>query len=171
LANRTNQPIFIEHGLELKTSYLYILSELGEMSKYNFLGQLNSSQQLFRPDKKTSFQFVVDQKKKTFAIARISQNKVVIFDQSYRQIFEYDSQSSNILVQLFQFGASNKIFAVTDLSINQTFLFDEAGQPLFHPVLESSRQIDIVKKGKGESGYSILLAFRNRLSILAFEKD
>ena len=171
LANRTNQPIFIEHGLELKTSYLYILSELGEMSKYNFLGQLNSSQQLFRPDKKTSFQFVVDQKKKTFAIARISQNKVVLFDQSYRQIFEYNSKSNNILVQLFQFGASNKIFSVTDLSINQTFLFDEAGQPLFHPVLESSRQIDIVKKGKGESGYSILLAFQNRLSVLAFEKD
>jgi hypothetical protein len=171
LANRTNQPIFIERGLELKTSFIYVLSELGQMEKYNFMGESSSNQQLFRPDKETTFQFVIDQRKKTFALARISNKKIVIFDQGYRQIFEFNAQSDNVLVQLFQFGASNKIFSITDFGLNQCFLFDEAGQTLNHPILESGRPIDIVKKGKGESGFHILLAFKNRLSILEFEKD
>jgi hypothetical protein len=171
LANRTNQPIFVERGLELKTSFIYVLSELGQMEKYNFMGESSSKQQLFRPDKETTFQFVIDQRKRTFAIARISNKKIVIFDQGYRQIFEFKAQSDNVLVQLFQFGASNKIFSITDFGLNQCFLFDEAGQTLNHPILESGRPIDIVKKGKGESGFHILLAFKNRLSILEFEKD
>ena len=171
LNSRTNQPFFIENGLDFKTSFVYILSEFGRVEKIDFLGNAISSQQLFRPDKDTKFQFCIDQRKKTFVVARISSKNVVLFDQSYRQVFEFASQSSNILVQHFHFGAGNKIFAIIDVALKKCSLFDEAGQALMHPVIETEHKIDILKKKEGESGYKLILSHLNRLSILEFEKD
>ena len=171
LENRTNQPVFIENGLDFKTSYIYVLSELGQVEKINFQGIVSSSQQLFRPSKNTRFQFCMDQKKKTFVVVRISEDKIVIFDQSYRQIFENGIKSSDIEVQYFHFGASNKIFALTDFYTKTCSLFNEAGESLNHPVLEVTQPVDIVRKSKDGTGFLILLGNGPRLSLLEFEKD
>ena len=170
LTSRTKQPIFVEKGLDLKTSFMYILSDLGLMEKINFEGLSSSNQQLFRPDKDTKFQFCIDHKRRTFAVARLSGKNVVVFDQSYRQIFQFEGKSEMLQVQHFHFGSSDKIFAINDLESKQCYLFDESGQPLVHPDLVTDGPIDVIRN-QGEAGeYLLILPYKNKVSILKFRK-
>ncbi len=168
---RSTQPMFYENGLSLKNSFVYILSDIGEMEKVNMLGEKSSRIQLYRPDKNTAFQFLIDQREKTFCVARISANTVSIFDQSYRPVFDFNTSSQEVLVQHFHFGASNKIFAITDLKERKTYLLDETGQLLRPEPFESDGRIDIVPKPKSETGFHLVKVFGKQVSLLEFEKE
>jgi len=171
LNGRVNQPLFVEVGLGLKNSFVYCLSELGQMEKVNLLGTATSAIQLFRPDKETRFILCPDQKQKTFSVARITATQITVFDQSYRQVFDFQTKSSNVIVQHFQFGASNKVYAINDLEAKQCFLLNESGTLLSNEPIESSQPIDIVLKPGSDHWFLILAAFENRLSLMEFEKD
>lgn len=171
LHTRSNQPMFFENGLSLKNSYVYVLSEIGEMEKVNMLGQISSRIQLYRPDKNTGFQFLIDQREKTFCLARITGNQVSVFDQSYRQIFDFTAENSELLVQHFHFGASNKVFAITDLKARKTHLLDETGHRICPEPLDSDSRVDIVASPDSETGFRLLKVFGKEVSLLEFEKE
>jgi hypothetical protein len=171
LSGRIEQPLFIEPGLGLKNSYVYSLSELGLMEKVNLEGKAVSSIQLMRPEKETRFQLCTDQKQKTFSVARITSNKVTVFDQSYRSLFDFEVAGTNILVQHFQFGASNKIFAILDKEKKVCFLLDETGNPISSSPIEASQPIDIIRKPGTDNQFLIVSVFENRIALLEFEKE
>ena len=171
LAGRTNQPVYIEPGLDLRTSYVYTLSELGLVEKINFEGSSVSRIQLFRPGKETRFQFCIDQRQKTFAVARVSDKSVTVFDQGYRPIFECAISSPEVVVQHFHFGASNKIYAVTDLKSNRCILYSEAGQPLNASAIESSQPVEISQVPGKDGSFELVKAFQNKISTINIFKD
>ncbi len=171
LNSRSTQPMFFENGLSLKNSYVYVLSDIGEMEKVNMLGEIISRIQLYRPDKNTRFQFLIDQREKTFCLARITGNQVTVFDQSYRPVFDFAAENPDILVQHFHFGASNKIFAVTDFKARKTHLLDETGRPIRQEPLDSDTRVDIVAGPDSETGFRLLKVFGKEVSLLAFEKE
>jgi hypothetical protein len=171
LTGRTNQPLFVEPGLGIRNSYIYCLSELGQMEKISLEGKPASSIQLFRPEKETRFQLCPDQKQKTFSVARITGNLVTIFDQGYRPVFDFQAKSSQVLVQHFQFGASNKIYAVLDLEARECNLFNETGSRITQTPLEASQPIDVLQKPDSDSEFLILTVFENRLSLSGFSKN
>lgn len=171
LKGRTNQPLFVEAGLELKNSYIYSLSELGQMEKLNLEGKYLSSIQLFRPDKDTRFQFCLDPHQKTFSIARMHGNKVSIFDQSYRQVMEFSGKGKRFWVQHFQFGASRKLYAITDLDARECFLFSETGTALNQKPIEASQPIDLIANRGSDNRYQILALFQNRAALYEFPLD
>lgn len=171
LHGRTDQPVFVEKGLTFRDSYIYVLSDLGQVEKVNFEGKATSSIQLLRPDKDTRFQFCLDQREKTFVIARISGNSVAVFDQSYRLVFNAKTLSEDVIVQYFHFGASNRIFAVTDTKNAQSQLFDEAGIQLNPSPIETDQPIDIVRDPAEAGRFELVKCFKNKLSKIAFERD
>jgi hypothetical protein len=171
LKGRSNQPLFIEAGLDLQTSFVYSLSELGLMEKISFEGKNASSIQLTRPDKDTRFQLCTDQKQKTFSLARISGNTVTIFDQGYRPVCDLVTKTNQVVVQHFQFGASNKIYSITDLGAKECHLFNETGNSLIDKPIEASQPIEISRKPGADQVFQLITAFENRLSLLEFEKE
>jgi hypothetical protein len=168
LKGRSDQPLFVEAGLELKNSYIYSLSELGQMEKLNLEGKYLSSIQLFRPDKDTRFQFCINPNQKTFSIARMHGNKVAIFDQSYRQVMEFTGKGNRYWVQHFQFGASRKLYAITDLEAQTCHLFSETGTPLNQQPIEASQPIDLIAKPDADQRYQLLVLFKNRVALYEF---
>lgn len=170
LSGRTDQPIYIEPGLDLKTSYIYILSELGKMEKVNFEGESTSTIQMFRPKKDTHFQFCIDQRQKTFAIARISAGSTTVFDQSYKPVFETKTSGANAFVQHFHFGAGNKIFTILDKNTGQLSLYGETGQLLNSEPIACDYGVDILQVDM-EDGYYAVGVIGNRVFKINFLKD
>jgi hypothetical protein len=171
LGSRSTQPIFIENGLSLKNSFVYVLSEIGEIEKVNFLGERSSRIQLFRPEKDTRFQFLIDQRLKTFCVARISGSLISIFDQSYRQIMEFKASTDQIFVQHFHFGASNKIFAISDKGSQKCYLLDETGLVMSPEPIDSEVPLDIISKPNAESGFWLIKAKGKTVSLIEFKKE
>lgn len=171
LSGRTDQPIYIEPGLDLKTSYIYVLSELGKMEKINFEGVSTSTIQLFRPEKDTKFQFCMDQRQKTFAIARVSTSSVTVFDQSYRSLFEIKIPGKNCLVQHFHFGASHTIFSVFDSGNSTVQLYNEIGQLINPEPIPCSQPVDIIPQPTNPNGFVLVSLNGQRVSMTSFEKD
>ena len=170
-AGRTNQPIFTEAGLTLKTSYVYALSELGQMEKINLEGKSESRIQLFRPDKDTRFQLCIDQRQKTFAVARITGTHTTVFDQGYRPILDFESSTPQVVVQHFHFGASNKIYAIVDIGASQCHLFNETGQQITPEPIETDQPVDIIQQAGSADVFELVKAFKNKLSTVSFVKD
>lgn len=170
LAGRSNQPVYLEPGLDLKTSYIYVLSEIGQVEKVNFEGTSLSKIQLFRPEKDTRFQFCLDQRQKTFVIARITNQSITVFDQSYKPIFETKIAGGNGLVQHFHYGASNKIFSVLDKNTSQLFLFNETGQLLNQEPIACDHGIDVFPEEQGE-GFLFMGAKGKKIMKINFLKD
>jgi hypothetical protein len=171
LSGRIEQPLFIEPGLGLKNSYVYSLSELGLMEKVSLEGKAVSSIQLMRPEKETRFQLCPDQKQKTFSVARITGRKVTVFDQSYRPVFDFEAAGSQLQVQHFQFGASNKVYAVLDREKKTCYLLDETGNAISATPLEATQPIDIVRKPGTANQFLLISIFENRVTLLEFEKE
>jgi hypothetical protein len=171
LKSRSDQPIFVEPGLGPKNSYFYCLSELGQMEKVNFEGTPRPSFQMFRPEKDTRFQFCIDPKQKTFAIARITGNKVTLFDQGYRALFETEIASSQVWVQYFQFGASQRFFAISDFGNKTCRLFNETGVVLHASPFQVTQPVDIVRDLGPARKFKLLTVFENRVSLWEFTPD
>lgn len=170
LSGRTEQPIFFEPGLDLKTSYIYSLSELGQVEKINLEGMGVSKIQLFRPEKDTRFQFCMDQRQKTFVIARITQHQITIFDQSYRPVFETSVKGGQMSVQHFHFGAGNKVFAILDASVGKVTLYNESGQPIFSEAIDTGHPVDIFQvREKGT--LELIKIWGNQINKIEFEKE
>jgi hypothetical protein len=171
ISGRTLQPFFVEEGLRLSDSYLYVLTDLGLMQKISLDGKEASRFQLFRPDKNTRFQLLPDQKQKTFWLARITDTRISFFDQSYRFVFDHVYAGGTPLIQHFQFGASNKIICVTDKAARSTRLYNETGGSIHAGVLESDEGVDILPVAGKSDQYRIIRVFANRITADEFIKE
>jgi hypothetical protein len=163
--------MFIEAGLEEENSFVYCLSELGQMEKVSLTGKQASFLQLFRPEVNTRFSLCPDQKGRTFVVARQGLGSLTLFDQSYRPILEYKSSGSRFEVKHFQFGSTNKIYAISDLDSKTCQLFNESGNPILKAPFQSSGAVDILPFGQAEGRYRILSCFENRVNLFWFTKD
>lgn len=162
---------FLEPGLEPENSFIYCLSELGQMEKLNFLGESVSFIQLFRPEISTRFVLCPDQAGRTFAVARVTGGAITIFDQSYRPIMDQRFSGKKFAIRHFQFGSSNKVFAITDLDSKSCALYNESGLSILKKPFPATQAVDILPAPGSEMKLRILSVFENRVSISEFTKD
>jgi hypothetical protein len=162
---------FLEPGLEPENSFIYCLSELGQMEKLNFLGESVSFIQLFRPEISTRFVLCPDQDNRTFAVARVTGGAITIFDQSYRPIMDHRFTGKKFAIRHFQFGSSNKVFAITDLDSKSCALYNESGLSILKKPFPATQAVDILPSKGSEMKLRILSVFENRVSISEFTKD
>jgi hypothetical protein len=163
--------MFIEAGLEEENSFVYCLSELGQMEKINLSGKQVSFLQLFRPEVNTRFSLCPDQNGRTFVVARQGSGNVTLFDQSYRPVLEYKSSGSKFSVGHFQFGSSSKIYTITDLESRNCQLFNESGQPILKVPFQASGNVDVQPLKSEEGRYGIISFFENRVNLSWFVKE
>ena len=163
--------IFSEPGLEEETSFVYCLSELGQMEKVSLRGKQVSFLQLFRPEVNTRFLLCPDQKERTFVVARCSPGAVTLFDQSYRPVLDYRSTGSRFLVRHFQFGGAGKVYAITDLDAKTCQLFNESGLPVLRKPFSCSGPADVYRPAGLDERLRVFFPFENRVSIGEFYAD
>ena len=163
--------IFLEAGLEEENSFVYCLSDLGQMEKVNLSGKQVSFLQLFRPEVNTRFTLCPDQKGRTFVVARQGSGSVTLFDQSYRPVLEFKSPGKRFAVRHFQFGSSNKIYAISDLDTRQGQLFNESGLPVLRRTFETSGPVEIISDDEVPGRYRLFSVFENRAALSGFVKN
>ncbi len=163
--------IFLEPGLEEENSFIYCLSELGQMEKVNLRGKQVSFLQLFRPEVDTRFILCPDQKERTFVVARTGTHSLTLFDQSYRPVLDYKAKGSRFLIRHFQFGSSSKIFSVTDLDAKECQLFNESGMPVLKSAFPSTGPADVFPVPQSDGRFRVFSVFENRASLGEFFKN
>lgn len=162
---------FTEPGLNEESSFVYCLSELGQMEKVNLRGVIVSSMQLFRPDVSTRFSLHTDQEERTFILARVSKGSVTLFDQSYRPVLEHKSEGGRFAIRQFNFGGNNRIFAVTDLDKKLGMLYDESGEKIIQKPFSSTTAVDIYASDEEGEKFRLLSVFENKVSLSEFYKN
>jgi len=130
LKNRLLDDFLLEPGTQPAQAYIYVLTQFGEVIKFNLEGEKISTQQLYRPERETSFRFCLDQSKTTFCPIRQIPGKLTVFDQNYRTLFDFQTENGQYLVQYFRFGSLGKVFSITNASKMETYLVDESGKLL-----------------------------------------
>jgi hypothetical protein len=163
--------VFLEAGLEEENSFVYCLSELGQMEKVSLSGKQVSFLQLFRPEVNTRFTLCPDQKGRTFVVARQGSGSVTLFDQSYRPVLEFKSAGKHFAIRHFQFGSTNKIYAISDLDTRQGQLFNESGLPILKTTFQTSGPVEIIPAEQTPGRYRLLSVFENRAVLSGFVKN
>jgi hypothetical protein len=143
--DRIHNPLFIEAGMNAGKTTLTALTDNGEITTFNLLGELISQRQLYRPDKHTLFRTVIEATGKDWLVSRHDNKKLSILDKEGKTLFEKEYASPrHSLVQLYDFGAGLRIIAITDPLEKQTFLYDFSGRLLSDQFIKNSRPISIL---------------------------
>lgn len=115
-------------GYSLTNSYIYLMDDLGEMVKFNLMGEVVSRFQLFRPDKNTRFYFVPDAAQQNFIVGRQHDNNITIFDQSYKALFELNVPKEGVRLQFHNFGTSKRWIVVRNSVDKTANIYTETGK-------------------------------------------
>lgn len=143
--DRIHNPLFIEAGINAQKTTLTALTDNGEISTFNLLGEPVSHRQLYRPDKTTLFKTVIEASGKDWLVARQDNKKLSILDKEGKTLFEKEYASpKHTLVQLYDFGAGLRIIAVTDPLEKQTYLYDYSGRLISDQFIKNSRPISVL---------------------------
>ncbi|MDO1447786.1 DUF3352 domain-containing protein [Rhodocytophaga aerolata] len=143
--DRIHNPVFIEAGVNTQKTSISVLTDNGEITTFNLMGEILSQRQLYRPDKSTVFKAIIETSGKDWLVARQDNEKLSILDKEGKTLFEKEySSPRHTFVQLYDFGAGLRIIAITDLAQKQTFLYDYNGRLLTDQAIKNSQLISIL---------------------------
>jgi hypothetical protein len=149
MEGRITSEIFVENGTEEKNTYFTVVSELGEMEKYNLLGQKISDKPILKVSSKSKVMTCLSENQKSFVGAVIDYNLVVIYNSQGKKLFEkkFASNTSSFQVQFFDIDTRLKIIAITDKASSKTYLLDMQGN-LLADAFPNNRPIIIQKENQ-----------------------
>ncbi|MFN6944917.1 MAG: hypothetical protein ACK4ND_08195 [Cytophagaceae bacterium] len=138
----TKSPLFVQEGSDFTNSYISMLTEKGEYVKADFTGKVREKEQLVRLSPESVFKLIPAQNNKSYIISRQTRNRVDIYDQHKKPLFEYTGFSGGeLLVQYFYAGAGKEWIVVTDKGNQQLYIFTRSGKLLNKELQYSSLPI------------------------------
>lgn len=145
MEGRISNEIFVENGADEKNTFFTVLSDLGELKKYNLLAQKITDKPILRVSNKSKIKMCIAQNQKTYFAVVLDYNLVLIYDKNGEKRFEksFKSNTSAFEVQYFDLNNQQKIIAITDKADQKTYLYDLEGN-LIAPPFPSSKSIEIV---------------------------
>lgn len=162
---------FLEPGLNEESSFVYCLSDLGQMEKISLRASEASYLQLFRPDLETRFVLCPDQRRRTFVLARQGKESLTLFDQSYRPVLEHRSQGKRFQIRHFQFGSSNKIYTITDLDARICTIYNESGEKVLKKPVPADAAAEVFRVSGTDNRFRLLTVSGQKILLYEFVKD
>lgn len=172
LNDKVFSQLFVKPGADPEKTQLSVLSEKGEITVFNLMGDVISKEQLYRPSTETSFRLCVDGLGKTYIIARQDFNKLSILNKNGSLVFEKNYISQGALhdgllkVQYYDFGAGNEIYAVTDKVQEFTYLYNGAGELFNNRPVESGFEIGLLYFAQ-ENKFQIYRNYEKDFSVIS----
>ncbi|MEM7106823.1 MAG: hypothetical protein AAF519_01260 [Bacteroidota bacterium] len=137
LEGRFESDIHVKTGNDLSSTEVSVVSNNGLLVRFNLLGEIKGSQQLYRPNEGSKFRLVVDALDKTYTIVRQDFNRLVFINSNGEEFLSKDYlNDDNLSIQYYNFSRTNQLYIVTDMIQGFSYIYDENG------VLVSSRPID-----------------------------
>lgn len=137
--------IYIQYGTLLSNTLIILLSSKGDLIKVNLLGQVVERESFARDESETYYSLGIDEiDGQDWVIARQSNENVSVLGKDGKLLFEKSyANTSNKIVQYFNFGTNLEIFAITDKEEHKTYLYYINGDRLTEKPLDSDQPISI----------------------------
>lgn len=142
---RTNNGLFIEEGGNFASTVFTLLTNEGELIKFNLEGKVLEREQLFKPNPNTTFKMIIERSNRSFIIFQQDGARLSILDNKGVMQFEKDYLSTtSLLGQYYDFGSGKKLIIVIDPVQEFTYLYNEDGELVNSRPLESGKQVGVV---------------------------
>ncbi len=143
--DRFDTDIFVEMGADFSKTILNLLSRNGRLYKINLVGEIQSSEELYKQTKDAKFQIVPDALKKSYIIARQETNRLVIIDATKKEVLAKDYLGSEKLkIQYYYFSPDNQIYVVTDPIQEFTYIYKSDGSLVNSTPIDSDQEVGIL---------------------------
>jgi len=120
--------IFYQLQAGFDKTILTIVSDEGEIIKFNLEGNIVSRQQLYKPARDTKFWMVKENLGRSFVIVRQDLNRLAIVDADDKVMMEKDNLSAeDIRVQYYDFGADKELIIVINAEPGEALIYDGTG--------------------------------------------
>ena len=168
-----HSPVFVRLGSTPDETTLTLVTDGGELIRFNLQGAIAERTQLYRPSADARFTLCEDALGKTYVLLRQDDRSLGVLNQQGVLLFEKDffSQtalaSGRLVAQYYDFGAGRQVFALTDQVQEFTYLFDEQGRLINDRPIESDFAIGLIRSD-GTPPYLLYRNFENEFAILTF---
>lgn len=136
---QTRPVAMVEEKDENGTSYLLLLSEMGEVKGIDFDGRMveKAATQLIKKSKSATFELLTDQRSNDWLFLQRHSGGLIVFNKKGESILEIESPfSAELKVGYFNLGSDLRIIAIFD-GTNSTF-FDTKGSQIGNKPLPST---------------------------------
>ncbi len=161
---------FVNVGNNFDNSEITTITESGELVTINFKGKIVNKEQLYKPNKESSFFLVNDAIEKTFLLVRREYNTLSFLNSTGKLLFEKNIVGSDdLVVQYYYFSSNNQLIIVTDKEQEFTYLFNQTGELLNLEPLESGFPVSTLYYTNDKT-YHLYKSFGNSMRLLTAEK-
>lgn len=154
--------VLLQRG-DFGDTQLATISKEGEVVRVNLRGELTYRNQLFRPEKDTSFELVKDQSGDQYLFVIHEYNKVSVLDSEQKVLFEKNMGSESMDFQFFSFGSDKNIFVIIDKVQEFIYLYNLGGELLNTRPINGNHEIEVKYSGS-KNEYSIYTVHQNRFA-------
>jgi hypothetical protein len=145
LESRIESPPHFAPGANFEGSVFSVVDKDGRLSSFNLLGQITSSEQLYKPTTETVYNLVPDVMGKTFVLARYDRRRLVLLNRNNEEIMSKDFGSEVIPdVQYYDFGSDVQVYLVCDKSEELTYIYDSEGNLIGSGPLKSKEPVALL---------------------------
>lgn len=138
LSARPQGAFAVQHGKDLASSYLVLVSEDGQKIQVDFKGEVTRSDVLPRLTHNARFVLVNAVGSDAFVFFRIEGARLAVIDAKGTLLFETQNTGSDQWeLQFVQTSLKQSVFCLFDKQQNFSYLFNESGKPLMNSPLES----------------------------------
>lgn len=169
LDKNIGEEIFVEKEASLSSTFLTVLSEDGELIKFNLNGKIKDRKQLFRNSTNDKFQLVVSSDKRIFVILRIDENQVSILDADGKEKYVHNYPLSSFSAQYYNFSPLNQVLVLTDSEQEFTYLYDVDGNLINGKPINTGNKIAMLYQSASNS-YKIFLTYGVHFSMLKMNR-
>ncbi len=145
LEGRLNTGVDVKIGSDENTTIFSAITKSGLLIKFNMSGEIVETNQLYKPNKDSEFKIVSDALNKSYVVIRRDLNRVVILNEDGQELFAKDYlDAKDMIMQYYDFSASNKLYVITDKTQGFTYLYNEAGKLINSRPIDSDHEVGII---------------------------
>lgn len=167
LGEGCKNPAFVESGPSSEKSFMTVLTDKGELIRFNLNGQIVKRIQLPRPSSKAIFKLCIDNKRKSYVIMVQDRGKIEIFNPDQKLIFSEDFRAMEpVALQYFNFGSGKELFEFTIHEQGKIFLYNNSG--ILVQSIEGDKPL-VLSYSEAKEEFLMYSLWRNRIRVTSFK--
>lgn len=145
LEGRLNTGVNVKIGSDENSTIFSAITKSGLLIKFNMLGEIVETNQLYKPNKDSEFKIVSDALSKSYIVIRKDLNRVVILNEVGQELFAKDYlDAQDMIIQYYDFSTSNKLYVITDKTQGFTYLYNKSGKLINSRPINSDHEVGII---------------------------
>ena len=168
--NRLAGDVFLQRGTDFNRSRITVTGEGGEIITIDFKGRVKTKKQLFKPNVASRFELVVDEMNTGYVILRKDANKVVCYNTTGENLFEYPIANTNQLAcRFYNFRNDSEVYTFRNTESGEVSILDKNGKLKAQLPSTTDNPLGIVYY-QTRSEYEVFVNFGNQFALYRLKK-